>query len=61
MHADEILVLENGRVVERGRHADLLAQGGQYAIMWRRQLESDDRALPLPAREPALVGAAGRD
>src|SRR5690606_31516473 len=37
--ADEILVLENGRIVERGRHADLLAADGIYASMWRRQRE----------------------
>ncbi|POZ63846.1 ABCB family ABC transporter ATP-binding protein/permease [Chromobacterium alticapitis] len=35
--ADEIAVLDEGRVVERGRHADLLAQGGRYAEMWRLQ------------------------
>ena len=40
IHADEILVLEQGRVVERGRHADLLRAGGQYAAMWRRQQEA---------------------
>jgi ATP-binding cassette subfamily B protein len=38
--ADEILVLDHGRVVERGHHLDLLAQGGVYAAMWARQLES---------------------
>jgi ATP-binding cassette subfamily B protein len=35
--AHEIVVLEAGRVVERGRHADLLARGGRYAEMWRLQ------------------------
>jgi ATP-binding cassette subfamily B protein len=35
--ADEILVLEGGRIVERGRHTALLARNGAYAAMWRRQ------------------------
>ena len=39
--AHEILVLDAGRVVERGRHDELIAHGGQYADMWRRQQESD--------------------
>lgn len=42
--ADEILVLEAGRVVERGRHGDLLVKDGVYADMWRRQLESSKSA-----------------
>ena len=37
VEADEIVVLERGRVVERGSHAELLALGGQYAEMWARQ------------------------
>lgn len=36
-HADEILVLHRGRVIERGRHADLLARGGVYRRMWDLQ------------------------
>jgi ATP-binding cassette, subfamily B, multidrug efflux pump len=36
-HADEILVLADGRVAERGTHADLVALGGEYAEVYRRQ------------------------
>ena len=37
VHADEIVVLEAGRVAERGTHDALLAEGGRYAEMWARQ------------------------
>ena len=37
--ADEILVLDEGRIIERGRHSALLAGKGRYAEMWRRQQE----------------------
>jgi len=40
--ADEIIVLDQGRIVERGCHADLLARGGAYAAMWKRQQEGRD-------------------
>jgi len=39
--ADRIVVLEAGRVAEEGTHADLLARGGRYAALWRRQSEQD--------------------
>ncbi|MBN4083081.1 ABC transporter ATP-binding protein/permease [bacterium AH-315-B06] len=38
--ADEILVLEHGQIVERGRHAELLERGGAYAAMWAKQQET---------------------
>jgi ATP-binding cassette, subfamily B, heavy metal transporter len=43
--AHEIVVLEAGRVVERGAHAELLARGGRYAEMWRLQQSGADTDL----------------
>ena len=40
--ADEILVLDDGVIVERGTHQALLARGGTYAAMWERQLRATD-------------------
>ena len=49
VNADQIVVLEAGRVVERGSHAALLAQGGLYAEMWARQAqEQEEEALAVP-------------
>ncbi len=42
--AHEIIVLEQGRVVERGAHAELLARGGRYAEMWRLQQAGEGAA-----------------
>ena len=36
--ADEILVLKAGRIVERGPHTALIAKGGEYAQLWKRQI-----------------------
>ena len=38
--ADEILVLDHGTIIERGRHGELLAQNGHYASMWNKQREA---------------------
>lgn len=40
IHADEILVLKDGSIVERGRHDNLLEQSGVYAEMWNQQLKN---------------------
>jgi ATP-binding cassette subfamily B multidrug efflux pump len=42
MHADEILVLEHGKLVERGTHAELINGGGTYARLLRRQMLEED-------------------
>lgn len=43
-NADEIIVLEAGRIVERGSHASLLREDGPYARMWARQIARDELA-----------------
>jgi len=62
--ADAILVLDDGVIVERGTHQELLARGGLYASMWNRQREADrarellaevDDAATAPNRNPPQV------
>ncbi|HZH50305.1 MAG TPA: ABC transporter ATP-binding protein/permease [Microvirga sp.] len=49
--ADEIIVLDQGRIVERGTHASLLAHGGVYAAMWNRQRQVDEARETLKRAE----------
>jgi len=46
MHADCILVVENGLVVESGRHEELLRKGGRYASFYRLQLKEQENPIP---------------
>ena len=61
--ADQILVVDAGRITERGTHEDLLAAGGRYAAMWSSQdlsEETDAAALTAPA-EQLGAEAAGQE
>ena len=51
--ADEIIVLDQGVIVERGNHAALLASGGVYAAMWNRQREAEAARETLKRTEEA--------
>ena len=42
--ADEIIVLNDGEIAERGRHGDLVSQNGIYASMWHEQQQAAKRA-----------------
>ena len=43
VHADQILVMDQGRIIERGNHADLIALQGAYAQMWNMQKRQEDQ------------------
>jgi ATP-binding cassette subfamily B multidrug efflux pump len=52
MNADQILVLEDGAIVERGTHTDLLAREGTYATLLRRQMLEEELAVQAPISVP---------
>jgi ATP-binding cassette subfamily B protein len=54
-HADRIFVLEQGRIVESGRHHELIEHKGLYYAMWRQQI-GERRSVSPPIR-PAAVAA----
>jgi ATP-binding cassette subfamily B protein len=54
VHADQILVMDHGRIVERGTHGELLVRGGAYAQMWALQQREEAR------RQEGEVQPAGR-
>jgi ATP-binding cassette subfamily B protein len=52
--ADEILVLDHGCIVERGRHGELLRRNGAYAAMWARQRRAAEREAALAEIEAEI-------
>jgi ATP-binding cassette, subfamily B, heavy metal transporter len=59
--ADEIIVLDQGIIVERGTHHELLARGGLYASMWNRQREAEQARELLARVEEETVVAPNRN
>ena len=63
-NADQILVLNEGRVIEGGRHNELLSLDGKYASMWRKQIRAQEAAVEaekLRQRAEAIMEAGGID
>ena len=61
IHADNIIVLDHGEIVEQGTHLELLAKGGLYASLWARQREADqarERLAKIAGEEPVQESRA---
>ena len=56
LHADEILVLDQGRIVQRGTHAELLQAGGTYAELCALQNRTNTPGPPVRRKQQSRVG-----
>ena len=56
--ADEILVLRQGEIMERGRHEELLKLGGEYSGMWKKQQKSEAQEQQSSSIEELVLGVS---
>ena len=59
MDADQIIVLDAGRIVERGTHRELLEFAGAYAQLWALQQQEQEQALTMAGASPEIRGLDG--
>jgi ATP-binding cassette subfamily B protein len=60
-NADLILVVEDGRIVQRGTHSELLAEGGTYALLYRTQFVEDASVEDTAGDDAAIEDAPQPD
>ncbi len=56
LDADQILVLDHGRIVERGTHNELLARDGAYAHLWQLQQQEEEESPPASVAGAGIIG-----
>ncbi len=59
IQADQILVIDGGKVTERGTHEELLAAGGLYTELYHTQFASQEKAIPAASVPPVAASVLG--
>ena len=57
--ADQILVLDKGKIVQKGKHDELLAQGGLYHEIYELELRDQESSQASPLEAAAVAGGSG--
>ena len=58
-NANQVLLLQDGQIIERGTHRELLAQGGAYHALYMSQFRDEDETSPVPDNGRLAESSAG--